>query len=117
MRPLLLPKLLPSTRIMERSGGLAQAKQVTIIQDKGRLTMLKVVLLSVISTGFALLAVVASAQSASGQASKGLTLRGRVESVSVKEIDQSSALIDIKLKMELVNVGVVPIILLQREPF
>lgn len=74
------------------------------------------VMLSAISAGFALLAANASAQSASGQTSKGLTLRGRVESVGVKQIDQSSALIDIKLKMELVNVGVRPIILLEREP-
>lgn len=75
-----------------------------------------VVMLSAISAGFALLAANASAQSASGQTSKVLTLRGRVESVRVKEIDRSSALIDIKLQMELVNVGIRPIILLQREP-
>jgi hypothetical protein len=75
-----------------------------------------VVMLSAISAGFALLAANASAPSASGQSSKALTLRGRVESVRVKEIDRSSALIEIKLKMELVNIGVRPIILLQREP-
>ena len=75
-----------------------------------------VVVLSAISAGFVLLAANASARSGSSQTPKELTLRGRVESVRVKEIDQSSALIDIKLKMELVNVGVRPIILLQREP-
>jgi hypothetical protein len=36
--------------------------------------------------------------------------------VDIKEIDRSSALIEIKLKMELVNVGVRPIIFLKREP-
>jgi hypothetical protein len=32
--------------------------------------------------------------------------------VEIKEIDRSSALIEIKLKMELVNVGVIPNVLL-----
>jgi len=45
-----------------------------------------------------------------------LSLRGRVESVEIKEIDRSSAVIDIKLKMDLVNTGVTPVILLRREP-
>lgn len=52
----------------------------------------------------------------SGTRTKMLLLRGRVESVEVKEIDRSSALIDVKLKMEFVNVGVRPIIFLKREP-
>jgi len=73
-------------------------------------------MLSAISAGFALLAGSTLAQSASGQSTLALTLRGTVESVRVKEIDKSSALIEIKLKMELVNAGVIPIILLQREP-
>jgi len=72
--------------------------------------------LSAISTGFALLMVNVAAQNTSGPASKVLTLRGRVESVQVKEIDRTSALIDIKLKLELANIGTKPIILLQREP-
>ena len=75
-----------------------------------------VVMLSAISAGFALLTSNVAAQSTSGQDSKVLTLRGRVESVQVKELDRSSALIEIKLKMELVNTGLRPIILLQREP-
>ena len=54
--------------------------------------------------------------SASGQRSKMLSLRGRVESVEIKEVDWASALIDIKVKMELVNTGVKPIIFLKREP-
>lgn len=60
-------------------------------------------LLSAISVGFVLLTANVVAQSGSGQRSKTLTLRGRVESVQVKEIDHSSALIGINLKMELVN--------------
>ena len=75
-----------------------------------------VAMLSAISIAFALPAASVSSQNTSGQMSKELALRGRAESVRVKEIDQSSALIDIKLKMELVNVGDRPIILLQREP-
>lgn len=77
---------------------------------------MKVLMLSAISAGFALLAANTLAQSASAQSTKALTLRGRVESVRLKEIDKSSALIEINLKMELVNSGVKPIILLQREP-
>jgi hypothetical protein len=79
-------------------------------------TMKILILLSAISMGFALLTVDVAAQSTSGQGSKVLRLRGRVESVQVKEIDRSSALIDIKLKLELANIGTIPIILLQREP-
>lgn len=75
-----------------------------------------VVMLSAISAGFALLMNNVAAQGMTGQGSKMLTLRGRVESVQVKEMDHSSALIEIKLKMELVNTGLRPIILLQREP-
>jgi hypothetical protein len=75
-----------------------------------------VVLLSAMSAGLALVAANPFAQSASGRTSKGLTLRGTVQSVQVKDIDRSSALIEIKLKMEFVNVGARPIILLQREP-
>ena len=75
-----------------------------------------VIILGAISAGFALLGANTLAQSLSGQRSKPLTLRGRVESVEVKELDRSSALIEIKLKMEFVNVGVRPIILLRREP-
>jgi hypothetical protein len=74
-------------------------------------------MLSAISVAFVLLAPNVVAQSRSGQASKPLALRGRVESVQVTEIDRSSALIEIKLKMELVNVGTRPVILLQSEPF
>jgi hypothetical protein len=74
------------------------------------------IMLSAISAGFALLTVSAVAQGTPSQSSKALTLRGKIESVQVKEIDQSSALVEIKLKMELVNAGVKPIILLQREP-
>lgn len=73
-------------------------------------------MLSAISAGFALLTSNTSAQGESEQRSKLLTLRGRVESVQVREIDQSSALIDIKLKMELVNTSPRPIILLEKEP-
>lgn len=73
-------------------------------------------MLSAIGAGLALLTANVVAQGTSGQRPKGLTLRGKVESVQVKDIDQSSALIDIKLTMEFVNVGVKPIILLQREP-
>ena len=75
-----------------------------------------VMMLSAISIGFALLAASAASQNASSERAKGLALRGRAESVQVKEIDRSSALIVIRLKMELVNVGDRPIILLQREP-
>ncbi len=78
--------------------------------------MTVLIMLSAISTGLALLTGGVVAQGTSGQSSKGLTLRGKIESVQVKEINHSSALIDIKLKMELVNIGVKPIILLQREP-
>lgn len=48
--------------------------------------------------------------------SKAVSLRGRVVSVNIKQIDRSSALIDIKLKMEFANTGARPIIFLQREP-
>ena len=79
--------------------------------------MVKVaILLGAISAAFALLGANPLARSMSGQRSNPLTLRGRVESVWVKEIDRSSSLIEIKLQMELINVGVRPIILLQREP-
>jgi hypothetical protein len=74
-------------------------------------------MLSAISVAFVLLAPNLMAQSRSGQEPKPLALRGRVESVQVTEIDRSSALIEIKLKMELVNVGTRPVILLQSEPF
>src|ERR1041384_8435719 len=73
-------------------------------------------MLSVISAGLALLMSSVAARGMSIQDSKLLKLRGSIESVQLKEIDRSSALIDIKLKMELVNVGLRPIILLQREP-
>jgi hypothetical protein len=73
-------------------------------------------MLGAISAGFLLLTTSVIAQSGSNQGSKLLTLRGRVESVEVKEIDQSSVLIEIKLRMELVNTGGKSIILLQREP-
>jgi hypothetical protein len=73
-------------------------------------------MLCVISAGLALLTANVEAQSASGQKSKMLSLRGRVESVEIKKVDRASALIDIKVKMELVNTGVKPIILLKREP-
>jgi hypothetical protein len=75
-----------------------------------------VVMVSAIISGFALPVTNVAAQDMKGQGSKILTLRGRVESVQVKEIDRSSALIEIKLKMELVNTGRRPIILLQRNP-
>src|SRR5687768_4560739 len=101
MRRLLPPRLARNTPNTGRSEGSAPAKLVTTIQGKVRMTIMKIaVMLSAISAGFALLAANASAQSASGQTSKGLTLRGRVESVRVKQIDESSALIEIKLKME-----------------
>jgi hypothetical protein len=74
-------------------------------------------MLSAISVAFVLLAPNLMAQSRSGQEPKPIALRGRVESVQVTEIDRSSALIEIKLKMELVNVGTRPVILLQSEPF
>lgn len=67
-------------------------------------------LLSAIGAVFVLLTADVVAQSGSGQRSKTLTLRGTVESVQVKEIDHSSALIEIKVKMELVNVGERPVI-------
>ena len=74
-------------------------------------------MLNVIIAGVVLLtANVVAAQSGPKQGSKILTLRGRVESVGVKEISRSAALIEIQLKMELVNVGTRPVILLQREP-
>lgn len=74
-------------------------------------------MLSTISVGFLLVAGNAAAQSRSGQGPKPLALRGRVEAVQVTEIDRSSALIEIKLKMELVNVSTRPVVLLQSEPF
>ena len=73
-------------------------------------------LLGAIGAGVALLAVNAVPPGGSAQGSKLLTLRGKVESVQVKQIDQSSALIEIKLRMELVNTSPRPIILLKREP-
>jgi hypothetical protein len=75
-----------------------------------------VMMLCAISVGFAVLTGMAKAQSPSEQKSKALSLRGRVESVEIKEIDRSSALINIRLKMELVNTSTRPIILLRREP-
>lgn len=77
---------------------------------------MKVLLFCVISFGLLLLAVNLEAQSASTKRSKVLSLRGTVQSVDIKEIDRSSALIEIKLKMALVNVGVRPIIFLKRVP-
>ena len=77
---------------------------------------MRVLMLTAITAAFALLAANVSAQDTSGPASKVLTLRGRVESVQIKEIDRSSGLIEIKLKMELINVGARPIILLQKDP-
>lgn len=43
-------------------------------------------------------------------------LRGKVESVEVTELDGTAALIKIKLKMELINTGSDPLILLQKDP-
>lgn len=77
---------------------------------------MRVGILCAISAALALLTANVEAQNASGQGSKMLSLRGRVESVEIKEIDRSSALIDIRVKMELVNTGVKPIIFLKREP-
>lgn len=77
---------------------------------------MKVVMLCAISACLAVLVANVEAQSASGQRSKVLSLRGRVESVEIKEIDRSSALINIRLKMDLVNTGATPIIFLRREP-
>jgi hypothetical protein len=77
---------------------------------------MRVGILCAISAGLALLTANVETQSRSGQGSKMLSLRGRVESVEIKEIDRSSALIDIKVKMEIVNIGVKPIIFLKREP-
>ena len=49
-----------------------------------------VVMLSAISIAFALLLTNVAAQGVTGKGPKILTLRGRVESVQVKEIDRSS---------------------------
>ena len=75
-----------------------------------------VMMLCAITLGSVLLTANVLAQGGPGQGSKGLSLRGRVEAVKIQEIDPSSALIEIKLKMELVNTSARPIILLQREP-
>jgi hypothetical protein len=69
-----------------------------------------------ISAAFVLLTASVVAKGMPDQNTEALTLRGNVESVQVKEIDHSSALIDIKLKMELLNAGQRPIIHLKREP-
>jgi hypothetical protein len=74
------------------------------------------IMLCGISAWFMLFTASVLAQELPDQSSKGLTLRGNIESMQVKEIDHSSALIDIKLKMELFNAGQRPIILLKREP-
>jgi hypothetical protein len=73
-------------------------------------------MLSAISAGVVLLTANVKAHGGAGEGSKGLSLRARVESVKIQDLDQSSALIDIKLRMELVNTGARPIILLKREP-
>lgn len=77
---------------------------------------MKVLLFCVISFGLMVLTANLEAQNASTGRSKVLSLRGTVQTVEIKEIDRSSALIEMKLKMELVNVGVRPIIFLKREP-
>lgn len=74
-------------------------------------------MLGTIGVGLALFTATVVAQRGSGPDPKALTLRGKVDSIQLKPVDPSSAMIEIKLSMELVNVGVRPIILLQREPF
>ena len=74
------------------------------------------VLLFLIIFGLVLLTTNVEAQNAPTKRAKVLSLRGTVQSVEIKEIDRSSALIEIKLKMELVNVSVRPIIFLKRNP-
>jgi hypothetical protein len=45
-----------------------------------------------------------------------VTLRGEIESVEIRAIDNSSSLIEMKLRMELVNTGTRPLIFLKRGP-
>lgn len=73
-------------------------------------------MLTMISAGFMLSGSTLFAQGGPARQTKPLTLRGRVEVVKVKKFDRSAALIEIKLKMEFVNVGARPIILLRRDP-
>jgi hypothetical protein len=73
-------------------------------------------ILLIICIGFYLSCADIVAQNIPMQASKQLFLRGEIESVEIRDIDRSSSLIEVKLKMELVNISSKPIILLRRDP-